>query len=83
MNDLLLALTTNVELFPDDTSLFSVVNNDSDSASRLNNNLVETGDWAFSWKISFNPDPTKQKKEVLFFLKKLLALILPYFSTIH
>ena len=26
-------------------------------------------DWAFSWKMSFNPDPTKQGKEVIFFLK--------------
>ena len=41
INDLPLGLTTNVELFADDTSLFSVVNNASVSGSRLNNDLVK------------------------------------------
>ena len=54
------------KLFEDDTSLFSVVNNASVSASRLNNDLVKIRDWAFNWKMSFNPDPTKQAKEVIF-----------------
>ena len=66
INGLPLGLTTNVKLFADDTSLFSVVNNASVSASRLNNDLVKIRDWAFNWKISFNPDPTKQVKEVIF-----------------
>ena len=83
INDLPLGLTINVKLFPDDTSLFSVVNNASVSASRLNNNLVKIRDWAFNWKMPFNPDPTKQPKEVVFFKKKVLVLILPYFSTVH
>ena len=26
-------------------------------------------DWAFKWKMSFNPDPNKQAKEVIFFKK--------------
>ena len=66
INDLLLGLTTNVKLFADDTSLFSVVNNASVSAFRLNNDLVKIRDWTFNWKMSFNPDPTKQAKEVIF-----------------
>ena len=74
INDLPLGLTTNVKLFAGDTSLFSFVNNFSVSASRLNNNL---GDWAFKWKISFNPDPTKQAKEVIFSKKNILVFILP------
>ena len=37
INDLPLGLTTNIKLFADDTSLFSVVNNVNVSASRLNN----------------------------------------------
>ena len=44
INDLPLGLATNVKLFADDTSLFSVVNNTSVSASRLNNDLVKIRD---------------------------------------
>ena len=66
INDLPLGLTTNVKLFADDTSLFSVVNNTIVSASRLNNDLVKIRDQPFNWKMSFNPDPTKQTKEVIF-----------------
>ena len=66
INDLPLGLTTDVKLFEDGTSLFSVVNSASVSASSPNNNLVKMRDWAFNWKISFNPDPTKQVEEVVF-----------------
>ena len=44
INDLPLGLTTNVKLFADDTSLSSIVNNDSVCASRLNNDLVKIQD---------------------------------------
>ena len=73
INDLPVGLTTNVKPFAEDTSLFSVVNNASISASRLNNNLVKIRDWAFNWKMSFHPDPTKQAKEVIFSKKKILG----------
>ena len=59
-------LTINVKLCVDDTSLFSVVNNASVSASSLNNDLVKIRDWAFNWKLSLNPDPTKQAKKFIF-----------------
>ena len=36
------------------------------SASHLNNDLSKIKNWAFQWKISFNPDPRKQAQEVLF-----------------
>ena len=48
INDLPLGLTTNVKLFADDISLFSVVNNVSVSVSTLNNDLVKIQDWAFN-----------------------------------
>ena len=41
ISDLPLAFTTNVKLFADGASFFSVVNNASVSASRLNNDLVK------------------------------------------
>ena len=50
INDLPLGLTTNVKLFTDDTSLFSVVNNASISASKLNNDLLKIRDSALNWK---------------------------------
>ena len=73
MNDLPIGLTTNVKLFADDTPLFSVVNNASVSASRLNNDLVKIRDWAFNLKMPFNPDPTKQAKEIIFSKKKIIG----------
>ena len=69
-NDFPLGLTTNVKLFADDASLLSVVCNATISASRLNNDLVKIRDWAFIWKMSFKPYPTKQAKEVIFSKKK-------------
>ena len=67
--------------FVDDTSLFSVVNKNSVSASRLNNDLVQTRDCAFNWRLWFNPGLTKQAKEVIFPTTKILVFILPYFLT--
>ena len=68
INDVPLRLTT-VKLFAYDTSLFSVVNNASVSASTLNNDLVKIRDWDFNWRMLFNPDPTKPAKEVVFLQK--------------
>ena len=36
------------------------------SANELNNDLKKISDWAFQWKMSFNPDPSKQAQEVIF-----------------
>ena len=35
-------------------------------ANELNNDLKKISDWAFQWKMSFNPDPSKQAQEVIF-----------------
>ena len=47
INDLTENLTTNVKLFADDTSLFSVVHNTQTSANDLNKDLEITKNWAF------------------------------------
>ena len=78
INDLLLGLTTNVKIFSDNTSLFSFVNNASVSASRLNSDLVKIGNWVFNWEMSFNPDHTKQAKEVIFSKKKIIPATHPF-----
>ena len=39
------------------------------SANNLNDDLNRINNWAFQWKMSFNPDPSKQAQEVLFSCK--------------
>ena len=57
INDLPDGLSSNVKLFADDTSLFSVVHDIHSSASDLNKDLKTINEWAFQWKMSFNLDP--------------------------
>ena len=66
INDLSGDLSSKAKLFADDTSLFSVTHDITTSANELNNDLKKISDWAFQWKMSFNPDPSKQAQEVIF-----------------
>ena len=56
---------TNPKLFADDTSLFSIVHDPNATANDLNNDLAKINDWAYQWKMNFNPDPFKQAQEAL------------------
>ena len=49
-----------------DTSLFSKVLNINESANDLNFDLEKISQWAYQWKMQFNPDPNKQANEVIF-----------------
>ena len=40
--------------------------NISSTANNLNSDLIKINDWAFQWKMRFNPDPKKQAQEVIF-----------------
>ena len=51
--------------------LYSVVNDPELTAADLNHDLAMVSQWAHQWKMEFNPDPTKQAKEVLFSCKKV------------
>ena len=66
INDLPEGLESNVKLFADDTSIFSVVNDTNKSCTELNSDLSKINDWAYQWKMSFNPDPNKLAAEVIF-----------------
>ena len=66
INYLTEGLTTNVKLFADDTSLFSVVHDIQTYANDLNKDLKLINNWVFQWKMNFNPDPTAQAHEVIF-----------------
>ena len=70
-----IGLSSSPKMFADDTSLFSVVFDINASTSDLNNDLKQISNWAHQWKMSFNPDPTKQAQEVIFSRKKISLII--------
>ena len=35
-------------------------------ANELNNDLYQINNWVYQWKMSFNPDPSKQVQEIIF-----------------
>ena len=70
INDLSDDIVSTVKLFGDDTSLFSVVHNSNITAKELNKDLQKIFEWAYKWKMSFNPGLNKQEQEVVF-LRKL------------
>ena len=76
INNLPQNLVSNPKLFTDDTSFFSVIRNKHLSAQNLNEDLNKINHWAFQWKMSFNPDPSKQAQEVIF-SRKLQKSVYP------
>ena len=66
INDISDNLESDVKLFADDTSLFSVVFDSHLSAQTLNDDLAKINSWATQWKMSFNPNISKQAHEVIF-----------------
>ena len=53
INDLPENLVGKTKLFADDTPI-------------LNQDLCTIKNWAYQWKMAFNPDPSKQATEVIF-----------------
>ena len=70
INDLENGIKSSIKFFADDTSLFSVAKDPIATADDLNNDLTLINKWAFQWKMSFNPDPTKPAEEIIFSHKK-------------
>ena len=66
VNDLENGIKSSINFFADDTSLFSTVYDPNTSAEDLNNDLQLISQWAFQWKMCFNPDPTKPAEGHLF-----------------
>ena len=66
INDLPNGLQSNPELFADDNSLFSTVQDITTSTVSLNNDLTKISEWVVQRKMNFNPDPSKQAQELLF-----------------
>ena len=53
-------LQRNPKLFADDTSFFPTVRKSKTTTNNFNSK------YAFQWKMSFNPDPSKQSQEVIY-----------------
>ena len=71
INDLPDNLESKPKVFADDTSLFSIVIDQQLSCDQLNRDLIRISEWAHQWKMSFNPDPSKQAVEVYFTVRLL------------
>ena len=75
-NDLLKGLITYRKLFADYASLFSIVQDIAATTEELKKDLRNISKWAYQWEIIFNPDLTKQAKELIF-SRKLKKPVLP------
>ena len=71
-------------MFSNDTSLFSVIHKGDTYANELNNDLYQINKWTFQWKMSFNPNPSKQVQEIIFsrITKKIFHPSLQYNNSI-
>ena len=56
--------------------MYQQINSISASAT-LNEDLYLISKWAYSWKMSFNPDPSKQASEKVFSKKRSNNIQLP------
>ena len=74
INDLPNELKSNVKLFAVDTSLFTIVKDKNESGNTLNIDLIFISEWAYNWKMLFNPDPSKPAQEVLLSRKKQVQI---------
>ena len=76
MLDLPDGLSSNAKLFADDTSLFSVVKDINTSVIELNSALKKINDSVIQWKMTFNPDRSKQVQETIFSRKWFSTIIM-------
>ena len=70
INDIPEGIQSNIKIFADDTSIFSVMKDRISASITLNKDLYLISKWAYSWKMSFNPDPSKQATEIVFSKKR-------------
>ena len=70
INDLPDELKSNAKFFADDTSLFTIDKDKNESANILNDDLQLISNWAYKWKMLFNPDPKKTCPRSIIFKKK-------------
>ena len=59
IDDLENDIISQIKFFADDTMIFSSVHDTISSAAELNHDLQLIRNWAYQWKMAFNPDPNK------------------------
>ena len=69
INDIPANLEGKVKIFADDISLFSLVRDPNESLAKLDRDLGKVAGSVYQWKMSFNPDPSKQTVKAQFFRK--------------
>ena len=70
INDLTEDISSNVQLFADDVALFVKVRDPENAYLTLKNDRNTISKWANTWKMQFNPDPTKPATENIFSHKR-------------
>ena len=70
INDLTENISSEMRLFAGDSSLFTRVEEVNETHEKLIKDLQTVTDWAYQWKMVFNPDITKQAIEIIFSVKK-------------
>ena len=69
INDIPANLECNVKILADKSSLFPLVRDPKESSIKIRRDLGIVAWWVHHWKMSFNPDPSKQAVEVHFSCK--------------
>ena len=75
INDIVDVVESDIRIFADDTFIYRIM--DQFSTEILNRDLEKISQWAWQWKLVFNPDITKQAVEVIFSNKTIPSDPLP------
>ena len=75
INDIVEVVESDIRIFADDTFIYRKI--DQLSTQILNSDLMKISQWAWQWKLVFNPDITKQAVEVIFSNKNIPSDPLP------
>ena len=75
INDIVDVVESDIRIFADDTFIYRIM--DLFSTEILNSDLAKISQWAWQWKLVFNPDITKQAVEVIFSNKAIPSDPLP------
>ena len=69
INDFISGMKSYARIFADDTALFVIVDDPLQAYHTLCHDLNLVEEWAYQWRMSFNPDPTKPPIKVIFSTK--------------
>ena len=73
INDLTKGISSTAKLFADDASIFSGVNSINVFADQTNEDLEKISMLAYQWKMSFNPNISKQAQEITSIQKNIVV----------